>query len=526
MTSGKCYLAFTAMLLCTLSGRIDAATDPLSNVNRLPPSLEQVVREVTGGLTGNGYEVRRGYWALWGSDQCKYTIRVLGRCFGPNPTAPYAIPFLPSWRDEYVEKTLHNVLGPARRGYSPVFRLAETEALVILAELPPRGSYLGLQTYLFTRQAEIPTSDEIFLSVSQDLREILFATAPNPARLITWATIGDSNNNVVIENQTGMPWQSNQQRFFIVTPDQATESDVAQALMAAGVEKNQIFVEKVAADLVNLGLDPAADEFQIFLRYVQVPNTEEGDAWRARLPLTVLRVRYGGASDPSRPVPYPIPDYEIKTANSELGLAYDLKDLIATVKERWNQAYAQVLPFAVAELPWPDGLDTVGQRCLERPMNCLGDNQDDSFRISPNISFDTNPTVTDGIAQGDVVAVVGTLATATGNATYVSLALNSFPNAISFGNLTNLDLEGTASAYSADVENTGKFYLYYFSRDCAGLTPCQEIPESDVPIGRFLKLTERNYVRPGTARAPDASLMLTPSVIVLSHTALSGQDRR
>ena len=88
------------------------------------------------------------------------------------------------------------------------------------------------------------------------------------------------------------------------------------------------------------------------------------------------------------------------------------------------------------------GLDTVGQHCLQRPMNCLGDNQDDSFRISPKISFDTNQILADNIAQGDVVAVVGTLATATGNATYVSLALNSFPEAISFDNLTNLDLEG------------------------------------------------------------------------------------
>jgi len=70
MTSGKCYLAYTAMLFCAF----------------------------------------------------------FGRCFGPNPTAPYAIPFVPSWRDEYVDKTLHNVLGPARRGYSPIFRLAETEA--------------------------------------------------------------------------------------------------------------------------------------------------------------------------------------------------------------------------------------------------------------------------------------------------------------------------------------------------------------------------------------------------------------
>ena len=84
--------------------------------------------------------------------------------------------------------------------------------------------------------------------------------------------------------------------------------------------------------------------------------------------------------------------------------------------------------------------------------------------------------------------------------------------------LTNLDLEGTASAYSADVANTDKFYVYYCSRDCAGLTPCREIPESDVPIGGFLRLTERNYVRPGPARAPDAFLLLTPSVIVLSSS--------
>jgi hypothetical protein len=308
MTSGKCHLAYVGKLLCALCGHVDAATDPLSKVNRLPASLEQVARQVTGELAGSGYEVQRGYWALWGSDQCKYTVQVLGRCFGPNPTAPYAMAFLPSWRDEYVDKTLHNVFGPERRGYSPIFRLHETEALVIMAEMPPPGAYLGLQTYVFTRQAEINRYDEIFLQVPEALREILFAEAPNPSRLITWATIGDSNNHVVIEEKTGVPWGYNQQRFFIVTPDQAAERDVAAALAAAGVDERQIFVEKVAADLVRLGLDPAADEFQTLLRYVQVPNTKDGDAWRARLPLTVLRVRYARTADASRPVPYPIPD--------------------------------------------------------------------------------------------------------------------------------------------------------------------------------------------------------------------------
>jgi hypothetical protein len=207
----------------------------------------------------------------------------------------------------------------------------------------------------------------------------------------------------------------------------------------------------------------------------------------------------------------------VKTANSEKGLAVDLQNLIDAVKADWNQAYADDMPFSVAELAWPDGLDTVGQHCLERPMNCLGDNQDDSFWISPTISLDPDAIVTGETAQGDVVAVVGTLATATGNATYVSLALNSFPEAVSVDNLTNLDLDGTASAYSAGVANTDKFYLYYLSRDCTGLTPCREIVESDIRIGGGLKLTERNYVRPGTARAPEASQLLAPKIIVLSR---------
>jgi len=515
MTSSKCYLACVATILCALFGRADAATDPLSNVNRLPASLETVAGRVSGKLTGSGYEVQRGYWALWGSGQCKYTVQVLGRCFGPNPTAPYALPFVPLWRDEYVDETLHNVFGPARPGYSPIYRLHQTEALVILAELPPPGSYLGLQTYVFTRQAEVNRKDEIFLGVPDDFRGLLFSTAPNPARLVTWATVGDSINQAVIEDQVGSPWESNQHRFFIVTPDQAIERDVSQALEAAGVDAKHIFVEEVAADLVRLGLGPAADEFHTVLRYVQVPNTAGADAWRARLPLAVLRVRYNRTSDPSHPVSYPIPDYGVKTANSERGLAADLQDLIDTVKARWNQREADVLPFAVAELAWPAGLDTVGQHCLRRPMNCLGDNQDDSFRIGPTLSLDTNAIAKGRVAQGDVFAVVGTLATATGNATYVSLALNSFPEAISFDNLTNLDLAGTASEYSTDVANTDKFYLYYLSRDCSGLKPCREISRADVQIGGGLKLTERNYVRPGTARAPDASLLQSPSIIVL-----------
>src|SRR5512138_1670422 len=82
-------------------------TDPLTHVNPLPVPLEQIVQNVTRELAAKGYEVKRGYWTLWGTEQCKFTIHVLGRCFGPNPTAPYALPFVPAWRDEFVDPSLH-----------------------------------------------------------------------------------------------------------------------------------------------------------------------------------------------------------------------------------------------------------------------------------------------------------------------------------------------------------------------------------------------------------------------------------
>jgi len=91
---------------------------------------------------------------------------------------------------------------------------------------------------------------------------------------------------------------------------------------------------------------------------------------------------------------------------------------------------------------------------------------------------------------------------------------------LSFDNLTNRNLAGSASKFSKSANNTDKFYVYYLSRDCAGLgSYCREIPESVVPFGGYIKLTERNYVQPEskTGRAPDATQMLTPSVIILKR---------
>lgn len=105
-----------------------------------------------------------------------------------------------------------------------------------------------------------------------------------------------------------------------MTPDQGSERNAAAARMAAGVGAEQIFVETIAVDRVNSGLDKVADDFHTLLRYMQVPQTDEGNRWREHLPLTVLRVRYSGTTSASRPDPYPIPEYDVRTANSEVDL--------------------------------------------------------------------------------------------------------------------------------------------------------------------------------------------------------------
>src|SRR5512134_3159448 len=98
------------------------------------------------------------------------------------------------------------------------------------------------------------------------LRGIIFDTSPNPSRLIAFSSIGNSNNNVVIERQSGSAFD--QERFFIATPDTVTQRDVTEALLRAGVpDRNHVLIEPVSPDVVRLGLGPAADDLLTVFRY-------------------------------------------------------------------------------------------------------------------------------------------------------------------------------------------------------------------------------------------------------------------
>ena len=519
MRSSKIYVICVLLLLGAFFNGVCMATDPLSKANRLPTSLELKVQDFSNALKESGYQVIRGYWALWTTEDCKYALQTLGNCYGNNPTAPYVLAFLPHWKDEFVDQSLNHLLAAGQRNMTPNYRLGEREALVVLAELPPPARYFGMQTNVFTGNDTLDPSDSVYQILSStpelaDLRSIVFSASPNPDRMMFVASIGNSINNVVIEEQSKETW--GQQRFFVITPDQDMADAMAAQLAALeGVDSSQVFTEPVSPSLANLGYGPEADDFITYMRYSMPNDIVLGEHWREQLPLTILRVRDPHSASATNP--FEIPIYTPKEANfDEYELESDLSSLVEAVKDYWGDQDADPVAFRSLSI-W---IDLIGQHCLggvgppapideivlpRGPMNCLGDSQDADYQISGDTFY---------LDDDQVIAVIGTLGTETGNATYSSLSVNWFPELVGVLNRDDVVLEGSAIKFKEALANPAthkKFYVYYFARDCSGLYPwCQEISRSMVPRGDTVKIVQRNYINPGSNCGPDPTKVLNP----------------
>ena len=514
---GLASVSLASCLVASLAWAQDhaaaAATDPLGNINRLPAALERTVRTLRFGLSAHGFAVARGYWTLWGVDDCKYPLQTIGYCYGNNPTAPYALAVVPTWNDEYVDQRFHHLLNEPLRNMSGIHRLDQREALVIVAQLPPPARYFVMQSNVFTRKAAFNDQDPIYKTVTDPLlQSILFGVSPDPSRRMMVASIGNSINNVVIEKQTDQaPW--NRPAYFVITSDEGMKTEMTNALIAAGASESDIFTETVAPQLVKLGLDHSADDLITYIRYSMPDDPVAGEQWRQQLPLAILRVRDMSARQYNHPLP--VPKYTDRTGNynyDETQLTDDFKNLQDAVRTLWGQEHVESLPFFSAYKK----LDLIGQHCLDYddpypvargPMDCLGDTQDADYQLSQSAQID----------GGEVVAVVGVLSKETGNATYTSLSVNWFPELIGVANIDDKDLKGSAASFASALQyDSDWFYVYYVARDCTGLARCREISKKLVPAGELIKFIQRNYINPGSSSGPDPKYILNPVTIVLN----------
>ena len=552
MNSTKTSLGYS-LLAIVLAGTVAIAAPPVSQPSAaakdvqftsqaaLPkPGTGNFAQSVVRKLRGNGLEVSVGYPMLYTQKDCTYSYAVFKNCFGNNPASPYIAPIVEFWPDEYVDPAMTNGFGRTRPGYGLSHRIDPREAILIFGKMPPKARYLGLQTWMWTTGWVSSSSpwNEIaygdFEPVAQELIQYLFATVPgNTDRVQSFSSIDNNINNVVMEKQSGPPWD--EMRYLVITPDQLTDVAVRETLEGLGVDEDEIFTERIPASFEDaahdypygqspgvgpLGLDRDAADFVTFIRYAMPENEKAADVWRMSLPLTVLRVRRP-SSGPA-PEPYGARAPDVRTAVDEVGdavLGSEFSSLIDAVIAR---AQSQGLKLD-SNLPMIDILNELGSfgpACRAIGMNCLGDNQDASY-------FLLKPQPLDG---GQIYAVVSTLATETGNGTYVGLSVNDASLLKGVLNVSDKELKGSARAYGV----SDKLFVHFFTRDCAAITgltdgACSTITLDMVPLagdekapgdaalhGKF-STAVRAYVQPGSERGADPTKQLRPQVLVFSY---------
>lgn len=508
-------LLITAVLSLTAAAApLPASSLPESN---LPDDVAAKARLLADNLTQQGFEVLQGgSLRLYTVDDCPASYQEMGLCYANNPAAPYVGLSLPPWDKEYIDPATDTAFGYDLRA---PYRLDPREAIVILGDLPPQAAYFGLQSYVVTRQAHFDKHSDLYqylLSLNKpDLLAVFFTPVPqNHQRILVFASLGNSINHVVIEEQSGEAFS--QERSFIITPDQVMDAAVRAAMSELSIPAEDVFTEPIPSNLI-LGLNKPSDDFVTVIRYSMPADGgdpgDPSDIWRKEPPLAVLRVR---DTRPGRQAETFSPAViEERSYTSEFYLQEDRMDLAMAVAQRWGQPQkiSQAARFMVLQQA---PFNLLGPECIEIGQNCLADTQDTSYQYSLPLP----------ITDSQVYAVIGTLGTQTGNASYVGLGLTSTIRLLGFDNLSDADLKDTASAYSAQVENTDKFFLYYFTRDCSvldGLTDgnCLEISLDDIPACNDptletcdkLSLSLRDYIYPNSRRGPNDFYKLTTLVI-------------
>lgn len=512
-------------------------------INKVPGRVESTTQQLTHSLERQGYEVLRGYFKLMTKDDCDLSYKVMHTCYGNNPAAPYVIPIVPSWPDEWVDPATIGAVGKTADGYNASYRLDPHEALVILAQMPPPAAFFSEKTYLFTRAGDLCTKSTHYNFIQnymQPMFTTFFSRVPNNSeRVEIIADLTNNPNNLIMENKSGEVWD--QLRYFVITPNPEMDAAIRDAFAKIGINDEYIFTEKIpgtigstpddpirdcpAASDMRFGLHQQADDFVTVLRYAMPADEAAGGRWRERLPLVVLRIRNVTVENKT----YAWEEFDERTPSVPPETWYNdppqnyLDKLAQAVCNRWNtpespQDCTKWHDFINMQMP---KLLLTGPACIPDWMNCVAPSEDSTYQISGKLPLDPD----------HFYAVVGPLSTATNNATYVGLGSNMSKQQLGFANLSNDDLNDTAVGYS-DAVPSEKFFVTYFARDCGALEgqlpenagfKCSSIGDtlpycyaSADPDCNMLVLTLRNYVRPGTQRASEKSSMLNPKFIYLA----------
>ena len=497
------------------------------------PNTHDLTKALIRDLRESGFQVSQGSTELYTQQDCiDHTYPKLKNCFQANPAAPYVVPVVKLWPDEYMDPDLVDAFVDTKPGYTVTYRLDPREAIVIYGEMPPPGRYMGLQTWEFSQYGEWSTDIYNYWANMDDLAipiQYLFDTVPpddtKSHRVITFSALGDVVNNVVMQRQLDELDEDDDNPFgktlyFIITPSGSTDNAIRQALQDQGIPDGKIFTQQIPRRddlgfIGPLGMRKKAIDFFTAFRYaVPDPGYEKAaEHWRKKPPLRVLRVR--APESLGRVQRYGSLSFEPRTANSELDMADDLQALVGAVRDSVTNNTGLLLSESSSMVDLVRDYGWTGPYCRDVGMDCQGDQQEAAYYMSSPRALNS----------GQVYAVVGTLATETDNATYVGLSANDASIMGGVANVLDTGLLGSADVYKSALGYSSKFFfVHYFTTDCDalkkvpdGMENCTEIGDmstiGDPNLQGMIIITLRDYIAPGTQRGPDSSLLLRPRIL-------------
>lgn len=142
------YLLVSMVLLCGFALAIPAASYAVSQKDPLnfdgqtiaaDPAAKEFAKSLGSIFIKKWYEINNGYPMLYSQTNCDdYTYPIMKNCYLNNPAAPYVMPVLKTWPDEYIDPATVNAFGKTPLGYTVTYRLDPNEAILIFGKLPPR----------------------------------------------------------------------------------------------------------------------------------------------------------------------------------------------------------------------------------------------------------------------------------------------------------------------------------------------------------------------------------------------------
>ena len=460
-------------------------------------------------LEGHGFVVREGAMAQFPMDErcCPGDSQL--PCSYFNVASKYMLPFVPKLPEqplfpEYSWYPGNPVTGdPPNPEWSGTWQLRPDEAIVLVGTTPPPVRYFGLQTYLFFRYN--PNMDSGL------------PCPPNcPPYQRLWNNFGDQTNQLTIHT-AGTPNGAPGNPFrkltvYIVTADQTIDTRVREAARRAGYSPPIINTEPMPDSLLNLGVAPTSDSFNLLFRAAMALNPEDAQElldYKAVPKFRVFRVTPDTPA-PDPPVaahPFPIPEFRAHgTGETEFYLLPAVEELRAAILDAYDGDGLVAQEFKSDQEVCHYGLFGMQQKV------------DDIGPSIDSLYLDTGQQDLGTLGPDDFFIVYGVNHQQTGKAMYMNITMYGRTKQIAADQAPDPDLLGSAEDYLPNYPDVNKLYAYKIARDCGGEENCLEIPYGCPGMAADEKayIIWRNYLEAATKTGADPGEVILDRAIKFS----------